>query len=103
EIFADDEAGRQKLLGRVVEFYHHTLLDAPEAAADLGMRRLNHPDLVAAVKLGFANPTLPYRLPAVKSRAGEKFRARLKGVGVLRESGHEHFTGSLVVPVMDLN
>ncbi|KZI36775.1 DNA primase, partial [Escherichia coli] len=25
------------------------------------------------------------------------------GVGVLRESGHEHFTGSLVVPVMDLN
>ncbi|MEW4584974.1 toprim domain-containing protein, partial [Escherichia coli] len=41
--------------------------------------------------------------PAVKSRAGEKIRARLKGVGVLRESGHEHFTGSLVVPVMDLN
>ncbi|EFH5161283.1 toprim domain-containing protein, partial [Escherichia coli] len=40
---------------------------------------------------------------AVKSRAGEKIRARLKGVGVLRESGHEHFTGSLVVPVMDLN
>ncbi|PRP20183.1 toprim domain-containing protein, partial [Escherichia coli] len=38
-----------------------------------------------------------------KSRAGEKIRARLKGVGVLRESGHEHFTGSLVVPVMDLN
>ncbi|EFL9494690.1 toprim domain-containing protein, partial [Escherichia coli] len=36
-------------------------------------------------------------------RAGEKIRARLKGVGVLRESGHEHFTGSLVVPVMDLN
>ncbi|WP_112045970.1 toprim domain-containing protein, partial [Escherichia coli] len=34
---------------------------------------------------------------------GEKIRARLKGVGVLRESGHEHFTGSLVVPVMDLN
>ncbi|MFA2363677.1 toprim domain-containing protein, partial [Escherichia coli] len=32
-----------------------------------------------------------------------KIRARLKGVGVLRESGHEHFTGSLVVPVMDLN
>ncbi|EOO2626235.1 toprim domain-containing protein, partial [Escherichia coli] len=59
--------------------------------------------LVAAFKLGFANRTLPYRLPAVKSRAGEKIRARLKGVGVLRESGHEHFTGSLVVPVVDLN
>ncbi|MEZ0586470.1 CHC2 zinc finger domain-containing protein [Escherichia coli] len=103
EIFADDEAGRQKLLGRVVEFYHHTLLNAPEAVAYLEKRRLNHPELVAAFKLGFANRTLPYRLPAVKSRAGEKIRARLKGVGVLRESGHEHFTGSLVVPVMDLN
>ncbi|MFI0645498.1 CHC2 zinc finger domain-containing protein [Escherichia coli] len=103
EIFADDEAGRQKLLSRVVEFYHHTLLNAPEAVAYLEKRRLNHPELVAAFKLGFANRTLPYRLPAVKSRAGEKIRARLKGVGVLRESGHEHFTGSLVVPVMDLN
>ncbi|HBA5454351.1 TPA: toprim domain-containing protein [Escherichia coli] len=103
EIFADDEAGRQKLLGRVVAFYHHTLLNAPEAVAYLEKRRLNHPELVAAFKLGFANRTLPYRLPAVKSRAGEKIRARLKGVGVLRESGHEHFTGSLVVPVMDLN
>ncbi|EHW5551977.1 toprim domain-containing protein, partial [Escherichia coli] len=91
------------LLGRVVEFYHHTLLNAPEAVAYLEKRRLNHPELVAAFKLGFANRTLPYRLPAVKSRAGEKIRARLKGVGVLRESGHEHFTGSLVVPVMDLN
>ncbi|PPW36361.1 DNA primase, partial [Escherichia coli] len=103
EIFAEDEAGRQKLLSRVVEFYHHTLLNAPEAVAYLEKRRLNHPELVAAFKLGFANRTLPYRLPTVKSRAGEKIRARLKGVGVLRESGHEHFTGSLVVPVMDLN
>uniref|UniRef100_UPI003013372B DNA primase n=1 Tax=Escherichia coli TaxID=562 RepID=UPI003013372B len=103
EIFAEDEAGRQKLLSRVVEFYHHTLLNAPEAVAYLEKRRLNHPELVAAFKLGFANRTLPYRLPAVKSRAGEKIRARLKGVGVLRESGHEHFSGSLVVPVMDLN
>ncbi|WP_338298236.1 CHC2 zinc finger domain-containing protein, partial [Escherichia coli] len=103
EIFAEDEAGRQQLLSRVVAFYHHTLLNAPEAVAYLEKRRLNHPELVAAFKLGFANRTLPYRLPAVKSRAGEKIRARLKGVGVLRESGHEHFTGSLVVPVMDLN
>ncbi|WP_201518975.1 DNA primase [Escherichia ruysiae] len=103
EIFTEDEAGRQQLLSRVVEFYHHTLLNAPEAVAYLEKRRLNHPELVAAFKPGFANRTLPYRQPAVKSRAGEKIRARLKGVGVLRESGHEHFTGSLVVPVMDLN
>ncbi|HEC3559304.1 CHC2 zinc finger domain-containing protein, partial [Escherichia coli] len=59
EIFAEDEAGRQQLLSRVVAFYHHTLLNAPEAVAYLEKRRLNHPELVAAFKLGFANRTLP--------------------------------------------
>lgn len=103
DLFADDEAGRQKLLGRVVEFYHHTLLNAPEAVAYLEKRRLNHPELVAAFKLGFANRTLGYRLPSKKVQAGEKIRARLKAAGIMRESGHEHFTGSLVVPVVDLN
>ena len=28
-------------------------------------------------------------------------RARLERIGVYRESGHEHFNGSLIVPVMD--
>ncbi|MGU0171077.1 hypothetical protein ACVXG8_01120 [Escherichia coli] len=82
----------------MVAFYHHTLLNAPEAVAYLESAALTILNWSAAFKLGFANRTLPYRLPAVKSRAGEKIRARLKGVGgVLRESGHEHFTGSLVV------
>ena len=103
EIFAEDEAGRQQLLSRVVEFYHHTLLNAPEAVAYLEKRRLNHPELVAQFRLGFANRTLAYRLPSKKVLAGEKIRARLKTAGIMRESGHEHFTGSLVVPVMDLN
>ncbi|MFP1787728.1 hypothetical protein, partial [Lonsdalea quercina] len=58
EVFAEDEAGRQALLGRVVAFYHHTLLNAPEAVAYLEKRHLNHPELVAAFKLGFANRTL---------------------------------------------
>ncbi|EOF5965433.1 CHC2 zinc finger domain-containing protein [Salmonella enterica] len=103
EAFADDEAGRQLLLNRVVEFYHHTLLNAPEAVAYLEKRRLNHPELVAQFRLGFANRTLAYRLPSKKVQAGEKIRARLKAAGIMRESGHEHFTGSLVVPVIDLN
>ncbi|NTY90122.1 toprim domain-containing protein [Serratia fonticola] len=103
EILAKDEVGRQILLNRVVAFYHHTLLNAPEALAYLEKRRLNHPELVATFKLGFANRTLAYRLPAKQVQAGEKIRARLKAVGILRETGHEHFTGSLVVPVRDLN
>ncbi|MBC8951174.1 DNA primase catalytic core [Xenorhabdus ehlersii] len=53
-----DVAGQQALLSRVVEFYHHTLLSAPEAQAYLTQRRLNQPELVAQFKLGFANRTL---------------------------------------------
>ena len=103
EVFAEDDAGRQLLLSRVVEFYHHTLLNAPEAVAYLEKRRLNHPELVAAFKLGFANRTLGYRLPPKAVQAGATLRARLQAVGVLRKSGHEHFSGSLVVPVVNLN
>ncbi|WP_244170840.1 CHC2 zinc finger domain-containing protein, partial [Xenorhabdus miraniensis] len=35
-----DVAGQQALLSRGVEFYHHTLLNAPEAQAYLTQRRL---------------------------------------------------------------
>ncbi|WP_038235477.1 toprim domain-containing protein, partial [Xenorhabdus szentirmaii] len=51
-------------------------------------------------KLGFANRTLGYRLPEKKLKAGAEIRAQLQAVGLLRESGHEHFSGSLVVPVI---
>ncbi|MCT2387967.1 CHC2 zinc finger domain-containing protein [Erwinia pyrifoliae] len=103
DVFADDEAGRQALLERVTAFYHQTLLNAPEAIAYLEKRRLHHPELVAAFKPGFANRTLAYRLPPKKLKDGAAIRARLQALGIMRESGHEHFTGCLVVPVADLH
>ncbi|PHM49631.1 CHC2 zinc finger domain-containing protein [Xenorhabdus miraniensis] len=101
EELASDAIGQQMLLSRVVEFYHHTLLNAAEAQAYLSKRRLNHPELVSQFKLGFANRTLGYRLPPKKIKAGAEIRARLQAAGVLRENGREHLRGSLVVPVMD--
>ncbi|WP_033569059.1 CHC2 zinc finger domain-containing protein [Dickeya undicola] len=98
-----NEQERQSLLGRVVEFYHHTLLNAPDAIAWLEKRRLNHPELVAAFKLGFANRTLGYRLPPKKLKDGATIRSQLQALGVMRDSGHEHLAGSLVVPVIDRN
>nr|AAN64202.1 DnaG primase-like [Photorhabdus luminescens] len=100
-VLAEDEAGRQALLNRVVEFYHQTLLNAPEALAYLEKRRLNHPELVACFKPGLANRTLGYRLPASKYKAGSAIRTRLMAAGILRDNGHEHFRGSLVIPVID--
>ncbi|UEQ10668.1 CHC2 zinc finger domain-containing protein [Pectobacterium versatile] len=98
-----NEQERQALLHRVVTFYHHTLLNAPDAVAYLEKRRLNHPELVAAFKLGFANRTLGYRLPPSKLKAGVTLRSQLQAVGVLRDSGHEHLAGSIVVPVINLS
>ncbi|AYH21782.1 DNA primase [Pectobacterium parmentieri] len=98
-----DEQERQALLIRVIDFYHHTLLNAPEAIAYLEKRRLNHPELVAQFRLGFANRTLAYRLPAKKLKDGATIRGQLQAIGVMRDSGHEHLAGSLVVPVIDMN
>ena len=52
--------------------------------------------MIEHFKLGFANRTLGYRLPEEpQGRRG----AALQRLGVLRESGHEHLNGSLVVPI----
>ncbi|HVJ91207.1 MAG TPA: hypothetical protein VM580_15495, partial [Labilithrix sp.] len=44
---------------------------------------------------------LSYRLPSKSRDAGAELRGRLQSLGILRESGHEHMTGSLVVPIFD--
>lgn len=94
---ADDQA----LLNQVIDFYHETLLQSPEALAYLDKRGLNDPELIARFKLGFANRTLAYRLPEKTRKAGAELRGQLQEIGILRQSGHEHFNGSLVVPALD--
>ncbi|TSJ84654.1 CHC2 zinc finger domain-containing protein [Chitinimonas sp. BJB300] len=98
-----DEAERQTLLGRVLAYYHDTLKQNPEVLAYLDKRGLNHPELIGTFQLGYANRTLGYRLPDKTLKAGMAVRQSLQTVGLLRESGHEHFNGSLVVPVIGLN
>ncbi len=94
---ADDRA----LLLQVVDYYHQSLKQSPEALSYLLSRGLNHPELIDHFKLGFANRTLGLRLPDKRRVEGAQMRARLERLGVYRESGHEHFNGSLVVPVLD--
>jgi len=94
---ADDRA----LLQQIVGYYHETLKQSPEALAYLQARGLTHPEMIEHFKLGFANRTLGLRLPAKNRKEGEAMRTRLQKVGILRDSGHEHFNGSLVIPVLD--
>jgi DNA primase len=94
---ADDRA----LLVQVVGYYHQSLKDSPEALAYLEQRGLAHPELVDYFQLGYANRTLGLRLPEKNRKAGADIRSRLEKVGIYRASGHEHFNGSVVVPVLD--
>jgi DNA primase len=95
---ADDQA----LLNQTVDYYHQTLLASPDALAYLAARGLDHPELIARFKLGYANRTLGLRLPVKQNMTGEAIRTRLQKIGIYRESGHEHFNGSVIVPVLDL-
>jgi DNA primase len=94
---ADDAA----LLGQVIGYYHDTLKQSPEALDYLASRGLSHPDLIATFRLGYADRSLGLRLPEKTRKAGADIRARLEQVGIYRASGHEHLTGSIVVPVID--
>lgn len=98
------DASEQELLNQVMGYYQETLASSPEALAYLERRGLGGQagrDLIEAHRLGFANRTLGYRLPAARVKAGAELRGRLQALGVLRQSGHEHFNGCLVVPVFD--
>jgi DNA primase len=92
-------AGDQELLDQVIDFYHTTLKSSPEALEYLERRGLGNPELIERFRLGFANRTLAYRLAPKQYKAGAEMRTALQRVGILRDSGHEHFNGSIVVPL----
>ena len=97
------DADAQADMRQVLDYYHETLKQSPEALAYLQSRGLAHPELISRFKLGFANRTLGYRLPNKAWKEGQELRGRLQDIGLLRESGHEHFNGSLVIPIIDQN
>jgi DNA primase catalytic core len=95
------DADDRELLLQVVSYYNETLKQSPEAMKYLESRGLKSPEIIDRFRLGFANRTLGYRLPAKNRAAGAEMRGRLQTLGILRESGHEHFNGSLVIPVFN--
>ncbi|HJW74111.1 MAG TPA: CHC2 zinc finger domain-containing protein [Thermoleophilia bacterium] len=97
QLVADD----QKLLRDVVDYYNETLKQSPEGLAYLESRGLRSGEVIDHFKLGYANRTMGYRLPDKNRRLGKELRGRLTKLGIYRESGHEHLSGSLVIPVFD--
>ncbi|HNP65888.1 MAG TPA: CHC2 zinc finger domain-containing protein [Woeseiaceae bacterium] len=95
------DAGDARLLAQVIDYYHETLKQSPEALAYLEKRGIANSEAIDRFKLGFANRTLGYRLPMKNRKEGAALRGQLQRIGILRSTGHEHFNGSLVVPVID--
>jgi DNA primase catalytic core len=90
----------QALLAETIGYYHERLKQSPEALGYLAKRGIRDEALIERFKLGFADRTLGLRLPEKNRKAGAEIRARLQKIGLWRESGHEHFNGSVVIPVI---
>lgn len=95
------DADERELLDRVVGYYAETLANHDEARAFFARRRIDHPEAVEGFRLSFGDRTLGYRIPGNQTAEGKQIRSRLQTLGILRTTGHEHFRGSLVVPVID--
>jgi len=95
-------AADAELLGQVVAFYHEALKASPGALGYLERRRIAHPEALGRFRLGLSDRSLGYRLPEKTRKEGASLRGRLQSLGILRLSGHEHFAGSLVIPVADV-
>ena len=91
----------QTALRDVVNYYHDTLKQSPEALDYLTKRGIGDTELINRFRLGFANRTLGYQLPEKQFKAGKEIRGQLQEIGILRQSGHEHFNGSIVVPIFN--
>ena len=95
---ADDQGLRNQA---ALSYYPREFKNSPEAMGYAKARGIDHPEAVEKFKLGYANRTLGLRLPNSQRVTGSRVRERLQRIGILRASGHEHFNGSLVIPIVD--
>ena len=97
----EPDAEDSKLFAQVLEYYHERLQKTPAALDYLKGRGLLNEEALKTFKLGFADRSLPMRMPEAYLKEGSAIRQRLQKLGLYRATGHEHFTGSVVVPVFD--
>jgi len=96
EFDADDH----EQLGKVIDYYHERLLETTPAKEYLEKRGLFNLEAVKTFRLGYADRTLGLRLPDKRRKTGLQLRSQLEKLGIYRPSGHEHFNGCLVMPII---
>jgi len=82
------------LLETVTTHYHETLLSSKEARAYLESRKLWFPDLLKALRVGYADGSLVARIGKAP------LKKDLRTIGVFTGSWREMFKGCIVVPLM---
>ena len=99
----DPDADDSQLMKQALAYYHERFLapDQTKVRDYLVKRGLDRPEMAERFQFGYADRTLSIRLPEKERRAGAAIRERLTKIGIYRQSGHEHFNGSLVIPVFD--
>lgn len=91
----------QLLLNGAARHYHSTMLHELGGRQYLMRHGLLDPDLIATFKLGFGDRTLCKKVPDRRSVRGGEVRGTLQRLGLIRESGHELYYGSFIVPIFD--
>jgi DNA primase catalytic core len=95
------EAADHELMLQVVGYYHETLKNNTAAISYLQKRGIYSPEIISKFKIGYSNRTLGLNLPVKQVKSGLEIRTQLQQLGLYRDSGHEHFSGSVVFPIFD--
>jgi len=85
----------------VLDYYGERLKENKLAVDYLKRRGLWHKQALKRFRVGYADRTLGLTLPHKNRKEGAEIRTSLQRINIYRESGHEHFNGSLVFPIMD--
>jgi len=96
------DANDQAALRQVLDYYHERLKENPAALAYLKKRGITA-EAIDTFRIGFVDRTLGLRLPQNNRKEGAAIRARLTRLGIIRKTGHEHFRGCVVFPVIAEN
>jgi DNA primase len=98
-LLCDPDSGDEAVIDAVLAHYQDERRSSEQAKGWLAERGVDEA-LADELRIGFANRTLGYRLPEANRRDGAKLRDQLMRLGIYRTSGHEHFRGCVVIPVL---
>lgn len=89
----------RSLVEFVFAHYHRSLYSSLRAMRFLEQLRFDDPAIISELYIGFSDRTLGAQLPPDTTPTGSAVRGRLRQLGLLRASGHEHLRGCVAFPL----